>query len=274
MVNICAIITCYNRKEKTKNCIQSLVMNNVEINFSFVIVDDNSTDGTFELLNEMKKDYNIHLIRGNGSLYYSGGMRKGMKYVKANCDTGYKYILLINDDVLFFSESIPQLIEQSIQQHSAIVVGATCDNENQITYGAIKYIKGFRYNLLSINEWNLCADTFNANCVLIPRRAFEDIDVIDKHYLHSLGDFDYGLSLRKAGYKIYSSKFFVGICEPNSEEGTWLDKTLPPGERIKKKECVKGAPIKQWFYFLKKNFGIISAFRGCLTPYIRILIRK
>ena len=44
MVNICAIITCYNRKEKTKNCIQSLVMNNVEINFSFVIVDDNSTD--------------------------------------------------------------------------------------------------------------------------------------------------------------------------------------------------------------------------------------
>ena len=175
MVNICAIITCYNRKEKTKNCIQSLVMNNVEINFSFVIVDDNSTDGTFELLNEMKKDYNIHLIRGNGSLYYSGGMRKGMKYVKANFDTG------------------------------------------------------FRYNLLSINEWNLCADTFNANCVLIPRRAFEDIDVIDKHYLHSLGDFDYGLSLRKAGYKIYSSKFFVGICEPNSEEGTWLDKTLPPG---------------------------------------------
>ena len=90
MVNICAIITCYNRKEKTKNCIQSLVMNNVEINFSFVIVDDNSTDGTFELLNEMKKDYNIHLIRGNGSLYYSGGMRKGMKYVKANFDTGYE----------------------------------------------------------------------------------------------------------------------------------------------------------------------------------------
>ena len=41
-----------------------------------------------------------------------------------------------------------------------------------------------------------------------------------------------------------------------------------------KKENIKGAPTKQWFYFLKKNFGYMAAVKGTLSPYIRILFGK
>ena len=40
------ILTCHNRCDMTINCIKSLVEGNSNISFSFVVVDDNSTDGT------------------------------------------------------------------------------------------------------------------------------------------------------------------------------------------------------------------------------------
>ena len=43
---------------------------------------------------------------------------------------------------------------------------------------------------------------------------------------------------------------------------------------IRLKESVKGAPFKQWFYFLKKNFGIFTAVIHAFTPYIRIILKK
>ena len=45
-------------------------------------------------------------------------------------------------------------------------------------------------------------------------------------------------------------------------------------ERIKRKESIKGAPTKQWFYFLNKNFGVFSAIKGSVTPFVRIIIGK
>ena len=92
--------------------------------------------------------------------------------------------------------------------------------------------------------------------------------------MHSLGDFDYGLSLKKAGYEIYQSNSFVGTCNNNSNKGTWTDTTLNRTERIKRKESIKGAPTKQWFYFLKKNFGFFSAIKGTVTPYMRIIVKR
>ena len=56
--------------------------------------------------------------------------------------------------------------------------------------------------------------------------------------------------------------------------GGWLDNSLSRKERFKKKESIKGAPMKQWFYFLRKNFGLVEAVRGGITPYVRILIGR
>ena len=71
-MNILVLFTCYNRKEKTIRCINSLVKNN-SCNIQFLILDDNSTDGTKEAL---EKFDNTIVIEGDGNSFYSGGMRK------------------------------------------------------------------------------------------------------------------------------------------------------------------------------------------------------
>lgn len=271
-MKILSIFTCYNRKQKTKKCIETIVACNPTCDFTFVVADDGSTEGTYEMLQDLQSKVCIHIVRGEGDWFYSGGMHAGMDYALQNLSHDFDYMLMMNDDVEFFENSILSMITQSISQGDAVVVGAMCNDCGELSYGAVKYTSGYKYRKMDIHEWEIPADTFNANCVLIPYNAFEQVGVMDPFYRHSLGDFDYGLSLKKAGYEIFQSKEFAGMCNNNDSKGTWTDKSLGRLERIIKKENVKGAPTKQWFYFLNKNFGLPIAVKGTITPFIRILI--
>lgn len=273
-MKILTIFTCYNRKEKTRKCIETITKKNPNYEFTFVIADDGSTDGTYDMLQNLKKHNNIFVIRGDGNWFYSGGMNAGMNYALKNLSHDFDYMLMINDDVEFCDDSIRNMVIQSANQNNAIIVGATYNDEGEQSYGAIKYISGYKYRRLNLSEYKIVADAFNANCVLVPYKVFEKVGGIDSFYLHSLGDFDYGLTLKKAGYEIYQSKDYVGKCNNNTSKGTWTDVSLSRIERIRKKENVKGAPTKQWFYFLRKNFGIVLAIKGIITPYIRIILRR
>ena len=275
IMNILVLLTCFNRKEKTEKCIKSLSKGNSSINFTFIVVDDNSKDGTVEMLEKLREYHNIYIIKGNGNLFYSGGMRMGMEYALRELEEVFDYILLVNDDVEFFDKCIEKMIRE-IKSNSSVTVGATCNKEHLLTYGAIKYSENnsIKYRKVDISEYQLQCDTFNANCVLIPYFAFKKVRSMDSSYIHALGDFDYGLALKKSGLSIYSSSAYIGLCENNSIKNTWQDTTLSRIKRIKLKENPKGAPLKPWFYFLKKNFGFVVAIRNAFTPYARILLRK
>lgn len=62
-MKILAIFTCFNRKELTKRGMATLSENR-DVTFDYVILDDNSSDGTREMLKQMRDDgtYQIDLI--------------------------------------------------------------------------------------------------------------------------------------------------------------------------------------------------------------------
>ena len=272
-IEIVVILTCFNRKEKTKRCLDGLQESNKNIKFRFVIVDDNSKDGTYEMLQSME---NVIVLRGNGTLFYSGGMRIGIEYAK-NAYKEYKpdYCLIINDDVDFFEDSIIRLIEFR-DDNREIVVGCTCDAKGEMSYGGERKKSSFRpvfEKVMSGASKKYC-DTFDANCVLIPFELFEAADNIDKYFIHSMGDFDFGFNCRKAGGKIVASNFFVGKCEDNPADGTWQDKNLTFIQRVRMKESPKGLPTKQWYYFVKKYYGKPSAVYSVVVSWIRVVLCK
>jgi GT2 family glycosyltransferase len=271
-MKVAVLMSSYNRKDKTRLCIETLAARNEMPDFAFIVVDDNSNDGTKKMLELMKDDYDIHVITGTGGLFYSGAMRLCMEYVIGHPD-GYDYVLLVNDDVKFFDGCITRMISDSIRSE-AVIVGATCSAEGVLSYGAVKYTKGIRYKTLAIEEEDLTCDTFNANCVLIPYVWFVKTEIIDRHFRHTLGDFDYGFSIRRAGFKIQSTCYYVGECNKNENQNIWGNKKLSRIQRIKLKESVKGAPFRQWFYYLKKNFGLRKALLHSVTPFIRIILKQ
>ena len=272
MVNILMLFTCYNRRETTKKCIDSL-LGNRNVTLDFVAVDDNSTDGTKSMLQQYS---NVTVLDGNGNLYYSGGMRKAIAYAKKMDLTKYSYILFVNDDVLFYENSIDRLVEYE-GNSNYIISGAVCDSNGNFSYGGERRISGFRpggYEHVDITDSDLRCDTTCANCVLIPTDIFIKLPNIDKVYSHSMGDFDYFLEAVRKGYTILSSDFYVGQCNDNPIAGGWADTSLPRLVRLKKKESPKGLPFKEHFHYIRKNHGILKAIFFSITPYIRILIGK
>ena len=272
MKKILAIFTCFNRKEKTIACIKGLTDGNSDIDLYFVAVDDKSTDGTREILEKMG---NVTVLHGTGKLFYTGGMRQGMKYAKQQ-GTKYDYVLLFNDDVIFYPQALVHMIERLSKTENQVLVGATCGSDGRLSYGGVRKKSRLRpsFEIVMAKEERRLCDTFNANCVLLPWRIFFASPIMDGHYRHSLGDFAYGLSLRQLGYEIEVTDFFVGVCDDNPADGTWRDPHISRRKRIQMKESPKGLPAGEWFYFIKTYFGITSACIYTVLPYVKIMFGR
>lgn len=270
-IRIVGIMTCFNRKIKTISSITKLIQGNPCIDFKFIVTDDKSTDGTKEALNQIPE---VIVLAGNGSLFYSGGMRLAMQYALEYMDS-YDYCLLFNDDVEFNNKAIEKML--SIGSGREILVGSTCDNNGKLSYGGVIKKSSYRPNFAIIDGKSPRArscDTFNANCVLIPWNIFKDLGNMDSAYSHSLGDFDYGFKATRKGIPIWVCDFFVGKCCDNQVTGSWRDPLLSRRERLRKKESPKGLPRREWWHYLKKNYSIWTAIVYSITPYIRIIFKK
>lgn len=84
-MKILAIFTCFNRKELTKRG-RATLSGNRDVTFDYVILDDNSSDGTREMLKQMRDDgtYQIDLIEGDRKQFlewrHAQGDRTHQKY--------------------------------------------------------------------------------------------------------------------------------------------------------------------------------------------------
>lgn len=274
---VTVMLTCYNRIKYTIPCVEALVEGNPKVSFHFIITDDNSTDGTKEALEKLP--YSITLLSGNGQLFWNGGMEKTLDCALTKSEKT-DYYLLVNDDVEFFKGSIEALIKRQKEApkeevcSKAVIVGSTEDRDGRTSYGGVKLLsKRFaRFALVEPSEVYEECDTFNGNCVLIPREVFFKAGNVDSVYRHSMSDYDYGMRIRKLGYTIYNSSEHVGKCNDNDVVGSWRDVTLKRGERLKKKESPKGLPRRDWYHFIRKNYGFFPAIYHSITPYIRILL--
>lgn len=274
---VTVMLTCFNRIKYTIPCVEALVEGSPAVSFHFIITDDNSTDGTKEAL--AKLPYSITLLSGNGQLFWNGGMHKALEYALKKAEKT-DYYLLVNDDVAFFKGSIGALIKrqkaapQGGADSQAVIVGSTEDRNGRTSYGGVKLLsKHFaRFALVEPTEAYEECDTFNGNCVLIPREVFFKAGNVDGAYRHSMSDYDYGMRIRKLGFTIYNSSEHVGKCDDNDIAGSWRDASLKRGERLKKKESPKGLPRKDWYHFIRKNYGFFPAIYHSITPYIRILL--
>lgn len=268
------VMTCFNRCEKTINCIKKLHTGNDLNDYRFIVVDDNSKDGTCEKIEALGFS-DVVILHGNGNLFWNGGMHMGIEYA-LNQYADFDFLLLVNDDVDFVPGILDKLISYSQKKHdgNAVIVGPTCNTEGEFSYGGILYTKSLNYEMLGPDRNAIDCTTFNANCTLIPMKIMKQVGNLDSYYKHSMGDFDLGFRVSRAGYKIHVFNEYVGVCNDNPKEGSWRDSSLGIIQRIKLKESFKGLPFKDWFHYLKNNFGIGTAIVRSFTPYIKILLKK
>lgn len=273
-IRLAVLMTCHNRVSNTIDCLTSLKKQEpFGASIYLFLVDDGSTDGTAPAVARIFPDAVI--IRGDGNLYWCGGMRIAFAHAMQK---GYDFYLWLNDDTHLDKDAFLRMFRTYADAasqigNSLIIVGSTRDGESMlISYGGWRQCKGTLGSVSwekippKMERWIRC-DTMNGNCVLISRAVAEKIGNLDESFTHSMADLDYGLRASKRGCQIVIAPGYYGVCSANDGSGLWTDDRLPLLVRWKKLLGPKGLPIKEWMIFCRRHKGRVWVL-AWLNPYL------
>ena len=146
---ISVIIAVYNNEKYISNAIRSVQEQDFN-DYEIVIVDDGSTDGTYQFVDEVaRKDSRIHVVHQKNQWIYAS-FNNGIKIAKG------KYIYILNSDDILLPDSlnsISRLIDK--YNHPDVVwTGISdyyCDNELNV------------HDIVSVREWNVNDSFYDIN---------------------------------------------------------------------------------------------------------------
>jgi len=210
MVLISIIIPVRNRKEITRNILTQIFtqisLNNCTSNVLVIVVNDGSTDGTKEMIIEQFD--HVHLIEGDGSLWWTGAIIQGMEYGvnKLNAD----YLVWLNDDISLADNFLVNLINICRDQnYQKTIVGGLIKDQTYpdwvVLSGALKRQPISNTNMLASSE-ELEVDVICGTMAVIPCSVVDKIgypNVI--RFPHYGGDYEYIMRAKRNGFRIILS---------------------------------------------------------------------
>lgn len=229
-MNLAIILTCHNRRKKTVACLMSLQEalayynehcgNSDGIFFEIFLTDDGCTDGTAEAVSNLFNSKYLHIIKGDGNLYWAGGMRKAWEAAKASHSL-WEYYLLLNDDTILLRDAFVQLKEahEYALKHygkAGIYSGICCDpqNHDNTTYGGDMWtnrLLATSRRLSPTGDPQPC-DMTNANILLVSKEVVDKLGIFHSGYQHRIADYDYSIQTQKHGYPVLVTAGYCGIC--------------------------------------------------------------
>ncbi|MBD2578283.1 glycosyltransferase family 2 protein [Oscillatoria sp. FACHB-1406] len=280
---LAVLLTCYNRKSKTLDCLQRLFNQDFtsEVSLDVYLVDDGSTDGTADAIRQTYPQ--VKIFSGTGSLFWNGGMRYAFEEALKG---DYDYYVWLNDDTMLYPNALAALLETSAQlaakgEDKAIVAGSTQDPDTQeFTYGGIKQhgplFPPFKVRSIEPTDTPQKCDAMCGNIVLIPRSVVQRVGNLDPQLTHYAGDWDYGLRAKQEGCTVWIAPGYQGTCprNPTPEPGS-----VPKLEEgLKKMGQPKGLALQdvtlqsfdEWKIIMKRHGGLLWPIFW-LLPYRRLL---
>jgi GT2 family glycosyltransferase len=173
------VIPTIDRCKLLKKCIDSIYAFTTTP-FEIIIVDNNSSDGTFKLMEDQQFRGNLHGLRLNMNVGYQRAVNMGIENAKG------KYLLLFNDDAW---------VEKYWKDGRDWLRVMIDDLEADPTIGIIGPHEGTSPALGShvLYFW----------CVMMKRSFYDEIGHLDDStFFNYGGDDDYCERTRKAGYKV------------------------------------------------------------------------
>ncbi|MDB9526424.1 glycosyltransferase family 2 protein [Oscillatoria sp. CS-180] len=268
-------MSCFNRRDTTLKSLSSVYAQDEDCDI--YLVDDGSSDNTSESVRSLYP--NVNLLRGDGSLFWGGGMR--VAFGEA-LETGYQFYLWLNDDTFLENDAITKLLNTYFQLFqkgypNSIIVGSVQDPATgQLSYGGRLHTKRFifkRFRSIQPSDEPQQCDTMQGNVVLIPHCVAETVGNLDPTFTHKFGDLDYGLRSQKLGCKVWIAPGFLGKCSRNTVVNTWADSNLNITERFRKVLHQKEFPLKAWTVYASRHKGFFWWIHW-FFPYIKAITGK
>jgi GT2 family glycosyltransferase len=215
----------YNDLEYTKKFLTSIFSQSFK-NFEVFLVDDGSSDGTFEYVTIKYPQVNI--LRGDGNLWWTGSLNLGLKKILKDASEN-DYVWIINNDC-FFNKNILHILYKfaaGLKSNRYIIGSVVKDAKNRIIWD-----KGVKINWSKMKFSLGGTDALSTKGTLYPVGIFKEIGLFDsKHFPHYFSDYEFAIRAKRNGYKllicnrskIYNRTERTGI-EGVSKESTLFEK--------------------------------------------------
>ena len=259
MVDLSIIIVNYNVKHYLRECLQSIYRNTNGINLEIIIVDNNSTDGSVDMLkNEFPE---VKLIENCQNFGFAKANNQGLRENKG------RYVLLLNPDTIVLPNALDRMVEFMEANFHAGALGCkllnpdgrlqpSCRSFPTLTTAFFENTgleKLFLRNRIMgrhrIGCWDYNdireVDQPMGSALMVRREAITQVGLMDEQFHMYYEDVDWCFRIKKRGWRIY----FIPLAEiiHYGGQSAWPNMAKMRVQRYKSRHK-----------FFRKHYGILS----------------
>lgn len=255
-IDVSVILVNYNTKQMTKECIDSIFTNTKNVTYEVIIIDNNSTDGSKELL---EIDKRINYIYNRNNLGFGRANNIGVEKAKG------EVLFFLNTDTLIIDNVIHDMFCLLKQNTKVAICGTNLVNGElaptlsfERFYPSVKYLmnellcrvpgkvlygRNLRYNY---SNYPIQVAYVSGADLMIKKSLFDKVGGFDSHFFMYWEETDLCLQLHRLGYKItalpnHKIIHYGGSSFQNSS-------SLPSYKKL-------ALQYESMCYFRKKNFS-------------------
>lgn len=198
---VTVFVVAYNRLEKTKRCVSSILKYTEGIDYELLLVDNGSEDETLEYFQSVPypRKRIIRITKNLGSQY---ALNLAMRSFSG------RYFVQVTNDVVVTKNWLSNLLccMESDPQTGMVTPGSSNISNLQeipLTFSSYEEMqeKAAAYNQSDPWKWEQRLRLITI-VLVIKRELIEQIGMIDRGFYHDFSDDDFSVRVRRAGYKL------------------------------------------------------------------------
>ena len=270
------VIPVHNRKTVTTRCLAK-VQEVLPPGVAVVVVDDGSTDGTSDVIREHFPW--VHLLHGDGNLWWSGGVNAGVRYALANSATA---VMTMNDDTLPTASLFQNMLAQHRKHPHAVLGALEIDADSEEVFSPGERIDWWTGKVKSVRAGKHASELrglapvthLPGRSLLIPAEVFQRIGLFDEKRLpQAVADYDFTHRARRAGFGLYCNHDAPLLMFPAMTSGRALRKQRTWKAYSQNLFGIRGdANLRFFTVFALKNCPAICLPSFLAIGYVRRLV--